>query len=71
MASDKGLAILLGAGKPGEGDDEMGDDVMLGIAEDLIAAVKDRDAEAVATALRAAHDHCASGDDYDVEEDEE
>jgi hypothetical protein len=68
MAGDKGLALLLGT-QPEDDDD--GDEVLLGVAEDLIEAVKTRDAAAVASALRAAHEHCAAGDYADDEMDEE
>jgi hypothetical protein len=75
-SSDKGLALLLAAGKPkgspmaggsDEEEGEGGDDLLIGVAEDLIKAVKAGDASGVASALRAAHDQCAGGYDEEKE----
>lgn len=53
------LASLLGK-KPAAPEEAPAGDLSM-VAEDLIAAVKAGDAEAVASALRASHEICSEG----------
>lgn len=72
MAKPEGLAILIGKPK-GEpegdmGEEESGSDALTMAAEDLLSAVKSRDAGLVAEALQAAYDAC-KGKPEEPEED--
>lgn len=69
----KGLAILIGAKKPGEDDDKGNGppSEKVEAAQDLIDAVKDGDAKAVATAFATMYELCAAEHDKGGDEDED
>ena len=61
----KGLLALLGA--PDKGDESGGS---LGAAKDILAAIKDSDANALNAALKLHYEECKGGDDYEDDDEE-
>lgn len=68
-AKPQQTGVIVQARKPDEGKEKPAEDQgLMACAQDLISAIETKDAKAVASALRAAHEICEGGESEDSEE---